>query len=133
VAEDLVSEDDVARLLRGYSAYNRGDYDDLREFVSDEIVMERVGGQPTIHGWEAFRAFQDPDAFSWQQIEVHETITNGGKILVRIHTRARGSVSGVEVSIDGWMVWTMRDHMGVHVLITQDEAEAERALGLAPS
>jgi len=125
VPEGQVTDEDLARMQRAFELYNEGDYDGLKEFVSPEIVMERVGEMPPIEGWDAFRAFQEPDAFEWQRIEPLDWQVNGEKVLIRIRIRSKGATSGVELDIDGWMVWTVRDGLGVHLLNTQDE---ERAL-----
>src|SRR3954453_12788173 len=130
VPEGQVTEEELARIKHGFELYNTGDYDALREFVSADVVMERVGDQPPIRGWDAFRAFQDPDAFEWQQLEPLEWTVNGEKVLIRLRIRAKGAASGVELDTEGWMVWTVRDGVGVHVLNTSDEAEARAAAAL---
>ena len=109
----------------GFELYNQGDYDSLREFVSPDVVMERVGEQPPIEGWEAFRAFQEPDAFEWQRLEPLDWRVNGDKVLIRLRVRSKGAVSGVELELEGWMVWTVSDHEVVRIVNAQDE---ERAL-----
>jgi hypothetical protein len=125
VSEGVVTEADLERMRRGIELYNAGDFDGLAEFVSPDLVMERVGDQPPIVGWEEFRAFQDPDAFEWQKIETLEWRVNGAKVLIRTRIRAKGTASGVELDIEGWMVWTIRDGLAVHLVNAQDE---ERAL-----
>ena len=80
-----------------------------------------------IEGWDSFRAFLDPDAFEWQQLEPLEWRVNGSKVLVRVRVRAQGAASGLELDIQSWMVWTMSDGLGVHLVNTQDEKRALEA------
>jgi ketosteroid isomerase-like protein len=123
-----VTEEDLARLKRGFELYNEGNYDGLEGLISPDVVVERVGAQPPIKGWPAFRAFQEPDAFAWQRLDPLEWTVNGQKVLIRLHVRAKGAASGVELDITGWMVWTIRDGVGVHLLNTTDEREAREFL-----
>src|SRR3954469_18823796 len=124
VPEGRITEEDLARMRRGFELYNQGDYDGLRDLISPDVVMERVGDQEPVRGWEAFRAFQDPDAFEWQHLEPLEWSVNGEKVLVRLRIHAKGAGSGVELDTPGWMVWTIRNGLGVHVLNTTDEKRA---------
>jgi hypothetical protein len=58
----------------------------------------------------------------------------GDKVLVRIHVRARGAGSGIEVAAGGWNVWTLSDDglmTRVEVFSGHQEAEALEAAGLS--
>ena len=120
-----MTEEDIARMERGFELFNAGDYDGLREFVAPDVVMERVGDFPAVHGWAAFRALQEPDAFEWQTVEPLDWQVNGEKVLIRVRIRSKGAASGVVIDMQGWMVWTVRDGLVVHMINAQDE---ERAL-----
>src|SRR3954447_22549511 len=89
VPEGGVTEEDLARMKRGYELYSEGDFDGLAEFVAPDVVMERIADLAPIEGWDSFRAFLDPDAFEWQQIEPLEWRVNGSKVLVRVRVRAQ--------------------------------------------
>jgi ketosteroid isomerase-like protein len=117
-------------MIAGFDLFNRGDYDALREFFAPDVVMERVGDLPPIHGWEAFRAFQEPDAFEWQRLHPLDWEINHDKVLVHLRIESKGAASGLELAIDGWMVWTVVDHVVAHIGTFQDEAEARAAAGL---
>jgi hypothetical protein len=45
--------------------------------------------------------------------------------LIRVRIRSKGAASGVVIDMEGWMVWTYRDGLVVHMINAQDE---ERAL-----
>src|SRR4051794_10692233 len=65
VPEGQITEADMERMKRGFDLYNAGDYDALSEFIAPDVVMERLGEMSRVEGWDAFRAFQEPDAFEW--------------------------------------------------------------------
>jgi ketosteroid isomerase-like protein len=130
VPEGQITEADVERMKRGFELYNAEDFDALREFISPDIVVERVGELPPLEGWEAFRQFQEPDAFEWQRIEPIDSIINGDKVLLRVRIRSRGATSGVELVVDGWQVWTVKDGLVVRLQNFMDEADARVAAGL---
>src|SRR3954471_14441748 len=50
VPEGQITEADVERLKRGFELYNAEDFDALREFISPDIVVERVGELPPLEG-----------------------------------------------------------------------------------
>jgi hypothetical protein len=53
-------------------------------------------------------------------------------VLVRIHVRARGAGSGIEIAAGGWNVWTLSDDglmTRVEVFSGHQEAEALEAAG----
>ena len=130
MAEDQITEADIERMQRAFDLYNAGEADALREFVSPDIVVERVGDLPTLHGWEAFRALQEPDAFAWQRIYPIDWVVNGDRALIRARFQAEGAASGVELDVTGWLVLTRRDGLVVRLQNFLDEGDARAAAGL---
>jgi ketosteroid isomerase-like protein len=130
VPEEAITEADVERMKRGFELFNEEDYDALREFISADVVVERAGGLPPLRGWEAFRALQEPDAFEWQRIYPVDWTINGDKVLLKVRMVSKGAGSGLELEVQGWMVWTVRDGIVVHIVNSTDEAEARAAAGL---
>ena len=133
MAEGAITEADIERMQRGFALFNSGEFDGLAEFVAEDVVMERVGDLPPISGWEAIREFFMPDAFEWQRISPLDWTINGNKACIHVRVDSKGAASGVELSIDGWMVWTVADHVVTHIATFQSEDEARRAAGLAPA
>ncbi len=124
----------VASLRRIYEAFNRGDFDAAIAVVHPEIEVVPVGGQSSLRGAEAVRAWMEPDAFDEQQIEPLEFSIQGNKVLVRQHTRARGAGSGIELDVEIWAVWTLNDDglaTRVEGYLPHQEAEALEAAGLS--
>jgi ketosteroid isomerase-like protein len=126
-------EEIIARLRRGYEAFNRGDFDAAMEMAHPEIEFIRAGGQPPVRGSDGLRAWMEPDAFEEQVIEPLEFSVKGNKVLVLQHARARGSGSGIEVEIDSWSVWTMNDEgraTRLEFFLPHERAEALEAAGM---
>ena len=124
----------VASLRRTYEAFSRGDFDAAIAVAHPEIEFVPTGGQSSLRGAEAVRAWMEPDAFEEQQIEPLEFSVQGNKVLVRQHTRARGAGSGIELDMEIWAVWTLNDGGRVTRLesyLPHQEAEALEAAGLS--
>jgi ketosteroid isomerase-like protein len=130
VPEGQITEADVERLLHGFELYNAGDFEALRGFVSADFVVERVGGEPPAEGWDAVKELIEPDAFEWQRMYALDWELNGDKGLVHVRIHAKGAGSGIELDIDGWQVWTVRDGMAIRLQNFLDEADAREAAGL---
>lgn len=130
MAEALITDADIERMWRGIELFNAGQFDGLREFISPDVVVERVGGLPSVHGWDAFRAMQEPDAFAWQKLHPVEWTVIGDRVLLKVRIISRGAGSGVELEVDGWMVWTVADHLVIRIASFTEEAEARAAAWL---
>ena len=87
----------IDALRRTYEAFNRGDFDAAVEMAHPEIEFVPAGGQASLRGAEALRAWMEPDAFEEQRIEPLDFRVEGNKVLVRQHAQARGAGSGIEL------------------------------------
>jgi SnoaL-like domain len=123
----------TARVRRGYDAYSRGDFDAAMERTHPEIELIPAGGQPSIRGAAALRAWMEPDAFESQVIEPLEIRLNGSKVLIHQHSTIRGAGSGIEADFLTWSVWTL-DEEGrtrrIEIYLDHEEAKALEATGL---
>ena len=67
-------------------------------------------------------------------LEPLEFLISGNKILVKQHSRARGSGSGLKLEFDLWIVWTL-DEAGlvtrIETYLEREEARARDAAGLS--
>jgi hypothetical protein len=133
VPEDQITDADIERMKVGFERFNAEDWDGLREFVSPDVVIERVGEMPPIHGWEGLRQMLEPDAFAWQRLYPLSWEINGDKALLRVRIHSQGAASGLELDLEGWQVWTVHDGLVVRMQNFQlgEEAEARAAAGLA--
>jgi ketosteroid isomerase-like protein len=130
VPEEQITEDQIMLMQQGFERYNEGDFDGLREYISDDVVIDRVGELPSLRGWDAFRQMLEPDAFEWQRVYPRKWEINGDKVLLYVDIHAKGAGSGIEMDIDGFMVWDVRDGIVVRIASFTDEAEARAAAGL---
>ncbi len=132
-----MDERDVAMidaLRRAHEAFNRGDFDAAMEIAHPEVEFVPVGGQASLRGAEALRAWMEPDAFEEQRIEPLDFRVEGRKVLVHQHAQARGAGSGMELDIENWTVWTFDDDLLVtrmESFLPHEESEALEAAGLS--
>ena len=131
-----MDERDVAMidaLRRAHEAFNRGDFDTAVEFAHPEVEFVPPGGQASRRGAEALRAWMEPDAFEEQRIEPLDFRVEGKKVLMRLHTQARGAGSGIDLDLKMWTVWTFDDDLlvtRVEAFLPHQESEALEAAGL---
>jgi ketosteroid isomerase-like protein len=124
----------IDALRRVHDAFNRGDFDAAVAIAHPEVEFVPVGGQASLRGAEALRAWMEPDAFEEQRIEPLDFRVEGKKVLVRLHTQARGAGSGIDLDLEMWIVWTF-DHdllvTRVEAFLPHQESEALEAAGLS--
>jgi ketosteroid isomerase-like protein len=121
----------IERLRRAYERFSAEDFDAAIEMAHPDIVFARPGGQSELRGVDALRAWMEPDAFESQVIQPKEFEAAGNRVLVRQQGTARGSVSGIEVEIDAWTLWTFDDDgraTRMEFFLGHEEDEARRAL-----
>jgi ketosteroid isomerase-like protein len=127
-------EEIVASLRRIYEAFNRGDFDAAIGGAHPEIEYVPPGGQSSLRGAEAVRAWMEPDAFEANQVEPLEFSIHDNKVLVRQHATARGAGSGIELDMEIWAVWTLNDDglaTRLEVYLPHQATEALEAAGLS--
>ncbi len=129
-----MSQENVETVRRMHEAFNRRDFDAAAEFAHPDLAFVPPGDQPAYRGVESFRRWMEPDAFSEQVLEPLEFLISGNKILVKQHSTARGSVSGLELEFDLWTVWTF-DEAGlvtrIETYLEREESRARDAAGLS--
>jgi ketosteroid isomerase-like protein len=124
----------IEALRRGYEAFNRGDFDASVAIAHPEIEFVPPGGQASLRGAAAVRAWMEPDAFEDQRIEPLDFRVQGNRVLVRQHAQARGTGSGIELDVENWAVWTFDDDLLVarmESFLPREESEALEAAGLS--
>ena len=128
-------DQEIIDSLRGaIEAFNRADFDAAMEIAHPEVEYVPVGGQASLRGAAALRAWMEPDAFEEQRIEPREFRIKGNKVLVNQHTWGRGAGSGIEMEVDMWSVWTLNDDglvTRLEVFLPHEETEALEAAGLS--
>ena len=136
-----MSQEYIDRVLRGYDAFNRGDFDDAaKDFDADfewKIPFELPDSPPdgtyrgpeaVIRFWKTWRA-----AFPDFRMEIEEIIEAAEKVIVIGGVHGRGAESGVDVQTPSFpQVWTFKDDgRPLRVEMYQSRAEALEAVGLS--
>lgn len=118
-------------MVRGFDRYNRGDFDALREYIADDVIVDRIADLPQLHGWDAFRRqLLEPDAFEWIRMHPRSWVINGDRVLLQVDIHAKGAGSGIEMDLERWMVWTVRDDIVTRIASFIEEAAARADAGL---
>jgi ketosteroid isomerase-like protein len=131
-----MSEENVEVIRRGWDAYARGDLDALLEVFAPEVVtvMDPSGFEArTYEGREGVLQslsdfLESFDAFEQTPLEFMDA---GERVMTRVRQAAKGTSSGVPVSADVWMVFTLRDRKVVRYEFFSDERAAREAAGLS--
>jgi ketosteroid isomerase-like protein len=126
-------EANMETLRRAIECFNRGEFDAAVESVHPDVEVFGVGGRPPFRGRSAVRQWLEPDAFDEQAWEPLELRASGEKVLAKLHVKARGAGSGIEIEVDFWSVWTF-DEDGlvtrVDSFLDHDKEQALEAAGL---
>jgi ketosteroid isomerase-like protein len=126
----------VAAAKRIYEARNRGDVDAVLAECDPEVEWQphlaRLGGEPTIRGHGAVRAYMASLRDEWESFrhEPEQFFDAGDKVVAFLHTYARGRGSGVDVEVPVAHVLTFQREKCLGYVSYHDRAEALRVAGL---
>ena len=132
-----MSAENVEIVRRVVESFNQEgvDLQTLELFDSDVELSEWPEGPDarTYRGREGMLRAQESwaEAWGWQQIEPREFVDLGDRVLVQLHHRARGKGSAIDVEIDTFNVFTLRDGLITRMELFTDEDGARRAAGLS--
>jgi ketosteroid isomerase-like protein len=132
-----MSQENVEFVRNLYAMIDRGKAEawDLlpRDFVID--LSRRLIDPVILRGPDEMRAFYRDLGEPWAggaKLEVEELIDVGHQVLVLIRFGGRGRVSGADVEVLVWNLWTFRDGEPVRwTYFGEDRAEALEAAGLS--
>jgi ketosteroid isomerase-like protein len=119
------------RLERSFEAFNRGDFDALREFAADEIELRTLTAAEPVRGVDAIVDWFRPDAFEEQAIETRDIREHGDAVYVELEIYGRGAASGVEVRQPGYVVYEFDGDLITRLAAYPDREAALAAAGLA--
>jgi ketosteroid isomerase-like protein len=132
--------ENVAAILRGYDALNRGDIDAVSMNLSPDfrftlpallpdVELEGHGPQEFEKTWTGWR-----DQFDDFRFEVEEAIDAGeGRVLVMAAACGTGKDSGAEVRTPSFaQIWTLAGGQAVSMVSLPNRATALGELGLGP-
>jgi ketosteroid isomerase-like protein len=126
-----VVNENVEKLRAAYEAFNRGDFDVAAELAHPDVEYVRPGLEASLRGAAAVREWMEPDAFEEQRVQPLEFEVSDNRVLIRQRTRARGAGSGIELSIETWIVFTFEDGLIRRGEVYLVEGEAREAAGLS--
>lgn len=125
MTEDM--DDAIRKVLAGYEAFNRGDFDAAAQNIHPDITWHRVAEFETpLEGRDAIRANMEHEIFASQRSEVLATDVVGECVLCRVVFHAKGAGSGIEMSDEAWNLWRIRDGLAIEFRYynTREEAVA---------
>lgn len=128
-----MSDEQIAIMRDAFAAFARGDEDALLSRLSedfevhDAMVVEDTTGA---RGPQAMRRNLDriADAFERVSYEPTEYVDLGGRVLVRVTVRARGSSSELELETEVAQLWTMSGEQATRLDVFASWEDARRAL-----
>jgi ketosteroid isomerase-like protein len=131
-----VSDSPNAEIVRGlYEAWSRDDYATALASIDPEIEIERADGlaQGTYRGHAGL--YQLLEDF-WRQFyerraEIVECVARDDDVVVSVRFHGRGKVSGAQVEMWHWQVWTLRDGKAVRWRIFGSRRQAFETAGMA--
>jgi hypothetical protein len=132
-----VPDADLERVKAGYAAANDGDVEAMLEYWRADVVVHdesRPDPTDTDGEWRGHdgvrRYFADwQESFDESRAELLDVVHAGDRVLVAVHTRARGRGSGIPIENSRFHVFTMSGGMVVRFAVYADEAEARAAAG----
>ena len=125
----------IELVRRGYDAWNRCDMAGVLELVDPSFEWHEaseVPGGVHVYTREQFESYLMSLERVWEmfRFEARELREVGDLVLADVLARARGRVSGVEVTQRFVHVWTMRNERACRMRAYLDKDEAMRAAGL---
>jgi len=119
----------------GTEAFNRGDHEAVLALLADDVEWKRVDGLPdeggTLRGKDAIRAWLEPEVFAEARVEPLEFAEAGDTVLMRSRFHARGAGSGIELNVEAYTVYRVRDGLAYRVENWARLEDAERSAGLS--
>jgi ketosteroid isomerase-like protein len=128
-----MSQENVALVRSGFSAFERGDVSRMLDLMADDLVTYRADPDgATYHGKEGFlEATADwTEGFSEWAVVPEKFIDAGDFVLVHVRQIVRGEISGISVEGAFWFVFELRDARVTRLSFYLQEIEALEAVGL---
>jgi ketosteroid isomerase-like protein len=131
-----MTDDNVALVEAFIAAVQREDWDTVLAAFDPEVELDqqRMPDGGIYRGPAGVREFYGRWFGSWDDLHVELQYARAlpdGRVISLVHLRGRGRASGVEVTMIGADVWTLRDGKVVQLTGYPDHAEALEAVGLS--
>ena len=123
-------EEDLDRLRHGFDLVNARDWDAIALMLTEDFVLHSVFRPGRVYrGPHAFRDLITDlgEALDDYTLTCERVVDAGDRAVTAVRVEAAGHNSGLPVTMDAWMVWTLRDGLAVRAESYKDLDEALRA------
>jgi ketosteroid isomerase-like protein len=127
-----------ADIVRGsMAAYERGDFDALREMASSDFELHEWPEGPdssVYRGKDAISEARDEWSKAWDflSVDITEIIEKGARVFVAMHNTGKGRGSSIELEMRTYAVFTIRDSKITKLQYFANREGAVAAAGLTP-
>jgi ketosteroid isomerase-like protein len=133
-----MSAENVEIVKRAMAAFEAGDLDTQLKILDPGVELVEWPEGPDQRRYRghsgAIRAAESwSEVWEWIRVEADEVIDAGDKVLICGRTFGKGKGSSVEVAIDTYNVYTLRDGKVTRIEFFTTEEPAVRAAGLDES
>jgi ketosteroid isomerase-like protein len=131
-----MSQENVELVSKLFDVYNERSFAEHPELVDPEIEWDfsrvELPDGTSYTGRSEFRSFKEAwdEGFESEHMAAQEVFDAGDRVVVVVHHRGRGMISGIEVEQTFAMLWTLRDGRAVRMAIYRTREEALEAAGL---
>jgi ketosteroid isomerase-like protein len=131
-----MSRENVELVRRLFDVYNERSFVENAELIDPEIVWDvsrvELPDGASYTGRSELRSFAKAweEGFESELVTAQEIFDAEDRVVVLVHHRGRGMISGIEIDQTFAMVWTLRDGRAVRMDIYPTRAEALEAAGL---
>jgi uncharacterized protein len=127
-----MSRENVEVVRQAFEAFQRRDNEAVFACYDPEVEIHGQVDGSVYRGLDGVRAFFRDWLPAWEEYrsEVEEWIDAGDHVIVVIHQRGRGKLSGAVVEQRRAHVWTVRDGKLWRLRIYATKEEALKAVGL---
>ena len=124
-----VAQEDLELVRLAHRHLNDGDVEGLIALCDADFELDmsaRTLNPATYRGHDGIRRFYGEVSEVWEEFrwEPQRFVEAGDRVVVLLHSHGRGRGSGLEMSRDVAMVWTVRDGRAASVRFYADQAAA---------
>jgi len=129
-----MTQDNIDLIKAVFRAWDESGVEGIVEFFHDDIEYFPMEEGDVIRGHDAMRRYYERWLEAWEEFEIGPTefLATGDRVFNGIELEGRGRGSGVEVAMEYWQVWLIRDGKAARWEEFLDRGEALKAAGLSP-
>jgi len=129
------TDDDVARVKRGYELFLSGNLPEAMEMFDPDILVEDRVDSPdaaTFYGPEGFQQYLLAWLEPWEEFSLEPEAYHATETEVVAFIRQWGRVRGISACVEERLahVWTVRDDKAIRYRVFTNRSEALLAVGL---